>query len=437
VLGFALAVSIVTGIAFGILPGLQLSHSNLRESLAEGVRSGGGVLHHRLRSVLVVSEIALSLVLLTSAALLMKSLTRLLKIDPGFQTDNLLTLEISAPSTRYSDLKRNEALTRQLLDRAQILPGVRGAALVDTTPLKGGGTLRFTVEGRPAPAPGQEPEANTRDVSPNYFHVMGIPLLRGRFFADQDKPDSPPVLIVNKTLADRFFAGEDPVGKRVMFHFGTPQAQQIVGVVGDEKLGALDQQTTPVVYSSAFQSNDTELTLLVRSAADPTNLTSALRAAVTDFDSGIVLNSAVTVTQIIADSPPVFVRRFPALLIGIFAALAVLLSAIGVYGVLSFLVTQRTREIGVRMALGAQPSDIMRLLLGEGLSLAAFGIGIGLLVALAASRVLMGLLFAVPPTDPAVLLAAAGVIAAVTVAACSVPARRATKVDPVVALRYE
>ncbi len=437
VLGFTLLISVLTGIVFGILPALQITPSNPQEALNEGARAVGGAAHNRIRNALVVSEIALSLVLLTGAGLLMKSLARLLRVDPGFQTENLLALEISAPSARYSDQKRNETFIRQLLARAQSLPGVRGAALVDTTPLKGGGTSHFTVQGRAEPAPGQEPQANARDVSPNYFQVMGIPLLRGRFFADQDGPDSPLVMIVSKTLADRFFPGQDPVGQRLIFKFGTTLVVQIVGVVGDEKLGALDQQTTPVVYGPTLQSNDTDLTIVMRSAADPAALTTTLRAAITDFDPNIVLNSAVTVKKIIADSPSVFLRRFPALLIGIFAAMALLLSTIGIYGVLSYLVTQRTREIGVRMALGAQRSNILGMLLNEGLRLAALGIALGLLVSLVSARLLTGLLFGVRPSDPSVLLGVAVIIASVALAACLLPAQRAMKVDPMVALRYE
>lgn len=438
VLEFTLAISFLTGIVFGIVPALQTSRLNPQEALAEGARTTGGTAHHRLRSALVVSEIALSLVLLTGAGLLMKSLIRLLRVDPGFETENLLTLEISAPSARYSDQKRNENFVGQLLERVQSLPGVHGAALIDITPLKGGNTLHFTVEGRPTPPPGQKPEANTRDISSSYFRVMEIPLLHGRFFTDQDKADSPPVLIINQTLADKVFPGQDALGKRLVFDFFTPPvAAEIVGVVGDEKLGALDQKTTPILYSPSLQSNDTSLTMVVRSPLDPAGLTTALRTEIAAVDPEVLVNSAVTVKKTIADSASVFVRRFPALLIGIFAALALLLSTIGIYGVLSYLVTQRTREIGVRMALGAQRGDIWRMLLGEGMRLAGLGIGIGLVVAVSTTRLLVGLLFGVQPADPSVLFGVACLIGTVTVAACGIPARRATKVDPLVALHYE
>jgi putative ABC transport system permease protein len=438
VLEFTLGISLLTGIVFGLVPALQASRLDLQDALKEGARTAGGTAQHRLRNTLVVSEIALSLVLLAGAGLLMKSLVRLLKVDPGFTTENLLTLEISAPMNGYSDQKRNTNFVRQLLDHVQNLPGVQGTALIDVTPLKGGGTASFSVEGRPAPPPGQRPEANSRDVSSSYFRVMQIPLIRGRFFTDHDTSDSPLVLIVNKTLADRVFPGQDPVGHRLVFNFGSgPIVTEIVGVVGDEKLGALDQKTTPVFYSPTFQSNDTDLTLVVRSSMDPQNLTSEVRAEIANLDPAVLVSSAVTVKKIISDSPSVFVRRFPALLIGVFAVLAVLLSAVGIYGVLSYLVTQRTREIGVRMALGAQRGSILRLLLGEGVRLAAFGIAIGLLAAVGASRLLAGLLFGVVPTDASVLLAVTGLIALVTLAACSVPACRAIKVDPMVALRYE
>jgi predicted permease len=438
VLEFTLAISLLTGIVFGLVPALQASRLDLQDALKEGSRTAGRTAQHRLRDVLVVSEIALSLVLLAGAGLLMKSLVRLLQVDPGFATDNLLTLQISTPPINYSDQKRNTNFARQLLERVQNLPGVQGSGLIDVTPLNGGGTSSFTVEGRPAPPPGQKPEANGRDASPNYFRVMQIPLLRGRFFTDHDTSDSPLVLIVNKTLADRVFPNQNPVGHRLIFKFGSaPFVTEIVGVVGDEKLSALDQKTTPVIYRPTFQSNDTDVTLIVRSSMNPQNLTTEVRAEIANLDPTVLVSSAVTVKKIISDSPSVFIRRFPALLIGVFAVLAVLLSAVGIYGVLSYLVTQRTREIGVRMALGAQPGNILRLLLGEGLRLAALGIAIGLVVAVGAMRLLTGLLFGVLPTDPSILLAVTGLIAAVTLAACSVPARRATRVDPMVALRYE
>jgi len=320
----------------------------------------------------------------------------------------------------------------------QGLPGVRASALIDITPLKGGDTLSFTVQGRPAPPPGLNPEANTRDVSSSYFQVMEIPLLRGRFFTDQDRADSPPVLVINQTLAEKIFPGQDAVGKRLVFSFRTPPlVAEIVGVVGDEKLGALDQKATPVLYSPTLQSNDTDLTLVVRSDLDPPNLTAGIRTEVAGIDPDVVVNSAVTVKKIIADSPAVFLRRFPALLIGAFAGLAVLLSTIGIYGVLSYLVAQRTREIGVRMALGARPAQILRMLLNHGLGLGAIGIALGLLAAMGAAHGLAGLLFGVKPDDPAVFGAVAALIAAVVLAACLVPARRAAKVDPMVTLRYE
>jgi putative ABC transport system permease protein len=438
VLEFTLGVSLLTGIVFGLVPALQSSHLNLQETLKEGTRAAGGGTHHRVRNALVVSEIALSLVLLIGAGLLLKSLVRLLDVNPGFETQNLLAMTVAAPANRYADPKHNEVLVRQLTERVQNLPGVRGAALIDTVPLNGGGTTSFTVEGRPAPPPGQAPEANTRDVSPNYFQVMGIPLIRGRFFGEQDKDGSPLVLIINKTLAKKLFPGEDAVGHRFVFNFDShPTTAQIVGVVGDEQLGSLDQPVTPILYSSSFQSNDTMLVLLVRAASDPTSVTAAVRGELTNFDPNLLVSSAVTIRKIIADSPSVFLRRFPALLIGIFALLAVLLSAVGVYGVLSYLVTQRTREIGVRMALGAQRGHVLGMLMGEGIRLAGIGIGIGLIVAVAVTRLLSGLLFGVVPTDPAVFLGVTGVIASVTLVACWLPARRATRVDPMVALRYE
>jgi putative ABC transport system permease protein len=438
VLGFTFGISLLTGILFGMVPALQSTRLDLQDALKEGSRAVAGSGQHRLRNALVISEIAVSLVLLTGAGLLMKSLVNLLNVNPGFETQNLLAIPVSAPPGRYSDQQRNTAFLQQLLQQTRSVAGVRSTAVIDTMPLMGGGTVEFSVEGRPSPAPGQFPEANTRDVSPDYFQVMGIPLLRGRFFKEQDKSGTPLVLIINKTLADKLFPDNDAVGHRFVFVFDShPMAAEIVGVVGDEQLGPLDKALTPVLYSSSFQSNDTDVTLLVRTTADPGSMTAAVRAQVANLDRDVLVGSAETLRHVIADSPSVFMRRFPALLIGVFATLAVLLSAVGIYGVLSYLVTQRTREIGVRMALGAQRGNILRLLLGEGLRLAVLGIAIGLVAAVCATRLLSRLLFGVLPTDPAILLAVTGLIAIVTLAACAIPARRAIKVDPMVALRYE
>ena len=438
VLAFTLLVSLFTGIAFGLAPALQTTRLNLEDALKEGMRSAGATGHQRLRGALVVSEIALSLVLLTGAGLLMKSLVRLLAVSPGFETQNLLTLEVSAPPSRYSDPARNETYIRQLVEGVETLPGVRGAATIDKTPFTGGGTFHFTVEGQPPPLPGQETEANFRSASPNYFHVMGIPLLRGRFFGPQDTAAASATVIINKILADAVFPGQDPIGHRLVFHFvNPPLVAEIVGLVGDEKLGSLDERTTPVLYGSSFQSNDTNVTLLVRGSIDPASLTSAVRNRIADFDPEIMVGSAITVQKIIDDSQSAFVRRFPAIMTGVFATLAVLLSAIGIYGVLSYLVSQRTREIGVRMALGAQRGNILRMLLNEGLRLVALGVALGVLVSLGSARLLTGLLFGVRPNDPSVFLGVAALIAVIALTACLVPARRATKVDPMVALRYE
>ncbi|HVG21440.1 MAG TPA: FtsX-like permease family protein, partial [Blastocatellia bacterium] len=319
------------------------------------------------------------------------------------------------------------------------LPGVRGVCTTTLRPLSGGGnTATFLLEGKPAPDLGDRPEANVRTISTNYFPVMGIPLVRGRFFTESDNAAAPNALVINQTMANRFFPDEDPVGQRIAFGFDPERRPWlIIGVAGDEKVAALDARTTPVIYFHYEQDVEPYMGVMVRTASDPTGVLSAVRSEISAIDGDIPMYSVTTMDQMISNSQSTFMRRYPTFLIGVLAAVALALSAIGIYGVISYSVTQRTHEIGIRMALGAKKRDIIKLVVGQGLILMLAGVAIGLGAALVLTRFLSSLLFGVSATDPIAFAGVSAALAIVAMIACYIPARRATKVDPMVALRYE
>jgi putative ABC transport system permease protein len=438
-LGFTLAVSVATGLVFGLAPAVQVSKPDLLEALKEGGRAVPGPGRSRLRNALVVSEIALALVLLVGAGLMAESFARMMQVDPGFDPENVLAVQVPLASEKYSEPNHVHAFHRQLRERLEALPGVKGVGLVDLVPIAGGGgnTGSFSVKGRPAPAPGEEIEANVRTISPNYFDVMRVPLVRGRAFDERDSAGAPAVL-VNRTLAARAFGDLDPVGQSITFDFDPQRTPyEIVGVVGDEKVGSLDASTTPVIYFSALQDTPQYASVVVRTAGDPEKLVGAVRSEVRALDPTLALGTTVTMEDAIADSPSAFLRRYPALLAGALAAVALLLAVVGIYGVISYTVAQRTHEIGVRVALGAGRGDIYRLVIRQGMVLALAGVGAGTLAALGLTRFLSGLLFGVSATNPVTFSGVAVLLMAVALLACYVPARRASRVDPMVALRYE
>jgi putative ABC transport system permease protein len=437
VLLFTIGVSLLTGVVFGLAPALQSSKLNLQESLKEGGKTSAAQTHGRLRSLLVVSEIALALVLLVGAGLMLKSLVRLLAVDPGFNPDNLLTLRVLLPMTKYPEDAQLAAFHQQLIEHVENLPGVKGVGSVNILPLLGGNTATFVPEGRPAPPPGEEVESNIRDVSSSYFRVMSVPLIRGRYFTDQDTAQTPPVLIINQTLANRLFPGQDAVGQRLIYPKLEMPPFEIVGVVGDEKVTGLDKAITPVVYGPYLQAPNNSISLVVRTNSDPNSIAMAVRSEIQALDPDLPVFDVRTMGQIIDSSPSTFLRRYPAFLIGVFATVALALAMIGIYGVISYSVTQRTHEIGVRMALGARQLDIFKMILGQGLILTLIGIGSGLLAALLLTRFLSSLLFGVSAADPLTYIAVSLPLIAVALLACYIPARRATRVDPMVALRYE
>jgi len=437
ILLFSFGLSLLTGIVFGLAPALQSSRPDLNEVLKEGGRTVSAGATHRFRSALVMSEIALAVVLLVGAGLMMKSLFRLLRSNLGFNPENVLAMTVVLPPTKYTDANRQISFFDQLKQRVQSLPGVTGAGTVNILPLQPGNTTRVSVEGDPVPPPGQETEANIRTVSESYFQTLGISVIAGRMFNEADKPDGPQVVIIGKNMADRIFAGRDPIGRRLVYAGVKAPPIQIVGVVGDVKITGLDQALRPVLYYPLRQNPGIGTNLVVRTNHDPKALAGAIRSEILGLEPGVAIFNVNVMEDLMNQSPAAFMRRFPALLISIFAAVALLLASIGIYGVVSYSVTQQTHHIGVRMALGAKASDILKMVLKQGLVLGLVGMAIGVGAALALTRLLRSLLFEVQTNDLTTFALVIGTLFLVTFFACYLPARRATKVDPLVALRYE
>ena len=436
VLVFTLVISILTGILFGLVPALQVSKSDLNETLKEGGRTAtGGSGRQRFRGLLVVTEVALALVLLVGAGLMMKSFLRLLEVRPGFDPQNVLTMELVLPRFQYSENKKITAFFTELLRRIGSQPGVEAVGAINYLPMSGsGGTTTLIFEGRPAPPPGQYPEVNARIASPGYFHALRIPVLKGRDFTDRDTEEKPRVVIINETMARLYYPNEDPIGKRVRNSDGTNPAE-IVGVVGDVKHWGLDDNPEAFIYVSHAQVANRGMTLVVRTASDPGNMIAMVRREVSALDKDQPIFNIKTMEERISASSAM--RRLPMFLLGIFAVVAMTLAAVGIYGVIAYSVTRRTHEIGVRMALGAQRSDILKLVVRQGMTLVLIGITLGLITSFAVTRVMQKMLFEVSPSDPTTFAGISMLLVAVALIACFIPARRATKVDPMIALRYE
>jgi putative ABC transport system permease protein len=440
VLGFTLAISLLTGLIFGLVPALQASKPDINESLKDSGRgSTGGAGGVRVRNLLVVSEIALSLILLVGAGLLIRSFIRLQQFDLGFNPDRLITMRVQLPGTKYPEAKQISGFYQQLLDRIATIPGVQSAGAISTIFLSDTpNSTNFTVEGRPVPTGAEAIEVPFDAVSANYFRVMGIPLLRGREFDDRDVAEAQPVAIINDTFAQRFFPGEDPIGKRYVYGQPGPDNNRwitIVGVVGDMRRTGFDRPVRPETFLPESQDPDSGLTIVARTSGDPAILSGALRSEVWALDREQPVYDIKTMDQILAEM--LSQRRFNTLLLAIFASVALLLAALGIYGVMSYSVTQRTHEIGIRMAMGAETPDVLSLVVKNGLVLASGGIAVGLAASFALTRVMSSLLYGVSATDPVTFIAIPAVLAGVALAACLAPARRATKMDPMVALRYE
>jgi predicted permease len=438
VLYFTLALSLLTGLLFGLVPALQTTKLDLNESLKEGGRSSTeGGKQHRVRRLLVVSEMALALVLLIAGGLMMKSFLRLQAIDPGFDARNVLTMEVSLAGSQYSTDPQHVAFFNELLERVKALPGIRSASAINHLPLGGDiWGLGFTIEGRPAPPPGEGHSAVYRIVRPGYFQTMGATLVKGRDFTEQDNETSTRVAIINETFARRHFPDEDPIGKRIKISDGDKNPREIVGIVKDLKQSEWTAAPKPEMYLSHSQAAAPQyMTLVVRSDSDPLKLAASVENEVWAIDKNLPVSEIRSMEDVIADS--VGQQRFNMLLLGIFASVALLLSVVGIYGVMSYMVTQRTHEIGIRLALGAQVSDVFKLVVGQGMTLVLIGIALGLIGAFAVTRVLSSLLYGVSTTDPLTFIGVSLLLSAIAFIACLIPARKATKVDPMVALRYE
>jgi putative ABC transport system permease protein len=433
---FTLTISLVTGVVFGLAPALQASKSDLNESLKEGGRGGSaGARRNRVRGLLVVSEIAMSLVLLIGAGLMIKSFVRLEQVNPGFDPRNVLTMRLALPSTQYPDGHSRAAFFQQVVQRLRSLPAAQSVGAVSRLPLTSGNSSRsLTIEGRADDGTGNGPGADFRVISPDYFRSMGVPLSKGRDFTEHDNGNTAQVAIINETMARRYWASEDPVGKRLRVEEGDPW-MEIVGIVADVKHIGLDSQSRAELYVPYFKDAWPFMTIVVRSGSASAAVAGAMRSAVWAVDKDLPVPDIRTMEEQVSNS--MARRRFNMVLLGIFGGVALVLAAVGIYGVMSYSVTQRTHEIGIRMALGAKHSDVLRLVVGQGMRLALIGVGIGLAAAFALTRVLASLLFAVGATDPATFVILSVLLTGVALGACLVPARRAMKVDPMVALRYE
>jgi putative ABC transport system permease protein len=438
VLGFTFGLTLLTGVVFGLVPALEAARFDLSDSLKEGGKNiGGGSRSHRLRNLLVVTQVALALVLLVGAGLFMKSLNRLRSVDPGFNPKNLLTMRVTLPGRKYdADSKMMDFFSRAV-EQLRALPGVEAAGAINTLPFAGphSGTS-VEVEGQPKLPPGQELGTGICVTEANYFQAMQIPLKRGRLFTEQEAKEERHVVIVNETFAQKNLPGQDPLGKRVtiaMKDVNVPT--EIIGVVGDTKHLGLDTETEAMSYWPQPELVYSGMTFVIRTQGEPTSIASAARNVIRTLDPEQPIGEVSTMGGLLAKS--VARSRFNTILLAIFSLVAMVMAAVGIYGVMSYSVQQRTHEIGLRMALGAQQSDVLRLVVKQGIILGLIGVAAGLVAAFGLTRLIVSLLFEVPATDTKTFAAVAGGLFLITLVACYIPARRATKVDPLVALRYE
>jgi putative ABC transport system permease protein len=437
-LGFTLLISLLTGVLFGLAPSLQSSRVNFNETLKEGARGTSGATGNRLRGLLVIVEIAMTVVLLVGAGLMLRSFIGLLKTDPGFNPKSVLTMKIELPDRKYPRERDQIAFFKQVIERVRLLPGAESASAISHLPLSGTEEIdMFTIEGSTIESLSDTPLADFRFVDHNYFRAMGIPLVAGRYFTEGDNENGQRVIVINETLARRFYPGQEAVGKRIKE--GDQRSDNpwstVVGVVGDVKHSGLNSDARPTLYFPYLQKNWGLMTLVARTGSDPAKLAAAVRNEVWAVDKDQPVTDVKTLEEYASVS--VSKDRFNMILLGIFAGVAMVLAAVGIYGVMSYTVAQRTHEIGIRMALGASVTDVLRLVVGRGLLLAVVGVFVGVGVALLLTGFLSSLLVGVSARDPLTFIAVPAALLAVALVASAVPAWRATKVDPMVALRYE
>ena len=435
VLAFALGISVLTAFLFGLIPAFHISRLELHDALKQGSPRSGAARHRIFRQTFVVTEIALALLLLVGAGLMVRSLAGLIRVDPGFETERVLTMQVFASPAKFRDSRKRSEYWEQILTQVRGVPGVEVAGSVHFLPLTGlmSGSC-FSRADQPPPTPGSSPGAQFLVISPGYFRTMGMALLSGRDFSERDRLESPGVVVVNQAFAQRFFSGEEPIGKRLNLCWNLP-AGEIVGIVADARQTELRTAPRPTIFVANPQSPMYFATLVARARSDPRQIARSLEAAIHRVDPEQPVSDVRTMEEVFSRS--VAQPRFQVALLLVFAGLAVVLAAIGVYGVVSYSVSQRTREVGIRVALGASRVDVARLVVREGLVLAGIGVAIGLAAALALTRVLRTLLFEVAPTDPITLAAVSCLLLVVVAVATFLPARRAARVDPMTALRYE
>jgi putative ABC transport system permease protein len=434
VLGFTLAVSVLTGAFFGLFPALRASKPDLNEVLKEGGRSSVGVRHNRVRSALVVAEVALALMLLVGAGLLIRSFVGLQQVNPGFDPRGVLTTRISLSRSKYAQPEQGAQFFDQLQQRIAALPGVEAVGTISELPLSGQpNDTYFTVAEHPPQDSQQQITADFRRTNHDYFRAMRIPVLRGRPFTEQEARGDAKVAVINETFAHSFFPDEDPLGKHLLIEMDEPTQFEIVGVVADVRHRSLETGVYQMMYVPSLKVGNNNL--VIRTATDPAGIASAVRQQVASIDRDQPVSTIRMMTDVLFES--VAQQRFRTMLLAAFAAVALTLAAVGIYGVMSYSVTQRTHEIGVRMALGAQRRDVVRLVVRGGLALTSAGVCLGLAGSFALTRVMSGLLFGVTATDSVTFAGITVLLTAVALLACYLPARHATKVDPMVALRYE
>jgi len=432
VLGFTLLVSLLTGLIFGLAPALQSSRPDLNETLKEGGRSSSRL--GRARNVLIVIEVALALVLLVGAGLMIRSFRHLQEVDPGFDPRNLLTMRLFLPESKYPETKQRRAFFEQVLQRIEELPGVQGVGTSTWIPTLGGGDTYFTIEGKPFPDPNRKVTAFNPRVSHNYLRAMKIPLIKGRHFTEAEtKEEKGKTVIINEAFARAYFADDEPLGKRLIVDMGEPWTCEIIGVARDTTQFALDSTIFPMMYLPSIQ--NFVAVIVVRASGDPLALTASVRAAVREVDRDQPIANIRSMDQILSNMTGD--ARFRTLLLSVFAGVALLLAASGIYGVIALSVEQRTRELGIRIALGAQVGDVLRLVIAQVMKFVLIGVVVGVIGGLGITRVLSNLLFNVNATDPLTFALVSLLLTLVSLAACWIPARRAMRVDPMVALRYE